>query len=374
MMLGYVVFAALLSVTYAQPAQPQPQVLPYVVRIIAFDAGGQSFGTGSYVGTYGEYGIILTNWHVVSETNGLVHVHFPSGFSTYGARIKGDSKWDLAVIAISKPPPSIPMLPIAKTAAKIGDPLWIVGFGSGWDAYRVAEGRCVRYMAPENPTDGTPAQNDFMEVSVSARKGDSGGPILNQKGELAAVLFGSDMVRNTAGSYCERVNRFLMETRSVMEGLPARPETCFASIEKNGPLHKLRDSRNAVPQNAVPGIQQPPQQGMQRSQNTAPGIPLSALQPSELLPLQGMEPALAESSPKIGASYQPVNVVQVAHLIPLEPLRPVRLLAMASPGVERYPSKLYSEQGDPVFSWFLSINAILAVGLTFFAVRLLRET
>ena len=238
--------------TPAQPQQPnQQQMLPSVVRIIAFESSGQSFGTGSYIGTYGEYGLVVTNHHVVSDTGNarLVHVHFPSGFSSFGAVIKTDDIWDLALIAVSKPPPSIPMLSIASTPARPGDPLWIVGFGSG--DYRIAPGRCVRYLAPD---EGFPLE--IMEVSVSARKGDSGGPILNQRGELAGVLFGSDMVQNTAGSYSERVNRFLMGTQERMASLPPRPETYFASIESNGPVHSLRESRNVVPQSAGAAIPQ----------------------------------------------------------------------------------------------------------------------
>lgn len=233
--------------TPVQPTKPSQQTLPYVARIIAFDLSGQSFGTGSYVGTYGEYGVVLTNQHVVCETedNSLVHVHFPSGFSSYGAVVKTDPKWDLALIAISKPPQSVPTLTIAQIPSKPGDALWIVGFGSG--SYREAEGRCVRYMPLEPPKDGTAPINEIMEVSVSARKGDSGGPILNQKGELAGVLFGSDLIRNTAGSYCGRVNRFLSETQEKMAGLPNRPETHFASIEKNGPIRSLSESRNVTP-------------------------------------------------------------------------------------------------------------------------------
>ena len=222
--------------------QPSQQILPYVARMIAYDANGQSFGTGSYVGNYGEYGLILTNSHVVCETEGLVHVHFPSGFSSFGAILKRDPEWDLALIAISKPPQSIPTLAVSRTPPRPGDPLWIVGFGSG--SYRIAEGRCVRYIAKE----GT-SLHEIVEVSVSARKGDSGGPILNQKGELAGVLFGSDMIQHTAGSYCERVNRFLTDTQSAMAGLPSRPESHFATVEKNKPLHTLQESRNAVPRN-----------------------------------------------------------------------------------------------------------------------------
>ena len=234
------------------PKQSCQQVLPYVTRIIAFDASGQSFGTGSYIGTYGEYGVVLTNQHVVceSENDRLVHVHFPSGFSSYGAVVMTDPKWDLALIAISKPPQSVPTLTIAQTPAKPGDSLWIVGFGSG--PYREASGRCVRYMPLESTKDGSAQINEIMEVSVSARKGDSGGPILNQKGELAGVLFGSDLIRNTAGSYCGRVNRFLSETQDKMAGLPSCPETHFARIEKNGPVRSLSESRNVTPQVTTP--------------------------------------------------------------------------------------------------------------------------
>jgi len=254
------------------PKQSSQQVLPYVARIIAFDSSGQSFGTGSYVGTYGEYGVVLTNQHVVCETenSNLVHVHFPSGFSTYGAVIKTDPKWDLALIAISKPPPSIPTLTIAQSPSKPGDPLWIVGFGSG--SYREAAGRCVRYMSLETPKDGTAPVNEIMEVSVSARKGDSGGPILNQKGELVGVLFGSDLVRNTAGSYNGRVNRFLSETQNRMAGLPNRPETLFASIEKNGPVHLLSESRNVTPPVTTP----PSQSDFSDSSASSFGIPSSS--------------------------------------------------------------------------------------------------
>lgn len=240
--------------TPAPQQQVSQPILHHVVRIIAFDASGQSFGTGSYIGTYGEYGIILTNWHVIMETTEkerLVHVHFPfDGFSSFGAIIKSDKTWDLSLIVISKPPQSIPMLTVSQTAPKPGDPLWIAGFGSG--SFRIADGRCVRYLAfkPEEGTAPLPVY-EIVEVSVYARKGDSGGPILNQKGELAGVLFGSDMIRNTAGSCCERVNRFLMETRPEIERLPDSPLTYFAAIEKNGPFYSLRESRNVVLQNTT---------------------------------------------------------------------------------------------------------------------------
>ena len=48
----------------------------------------------------------------------------------------------------------------------------------------------------------------MVELSAEARQGDSGGPILNERGELAGVLFGSGP-GYTSGSYGGRVLQFL---------------------------------------------------------------------------------------------------------------------------------------------------------------------
>ena len=416
-MLWYVVLSAGFLTVHAEdfgvarrsaaqpPQQPSQQVLPNIVRIIAFDSSGQSFGTGSYVGTYGEYGIVLTNWHVVftEQTEGLVHVHFlsgPSGFSSFGAIVKSDPLWDLALIAISKPPPSVPKLTISQTPSKPGDPLWIAGFGSG--SYRMAAGNCVRYIPLEIPKDGTAPLYEIMEVSVSARKGDSGGPILNHKGELAGVLFGSDMVRNTAGSYCERVNRFLMDAQEEMAGLPSRPETHFASKEKDGPLHDLRESRNIVPQNVTSqrsdvsspstsssfGVRSSPRRYVQPVSGEQPRVPQQQPAPqrgqgssatlgmplSSLSPLQGVPAAdWAENAPKFGRSVQPAKVVQTAHLVPLEALAPMTFHLADSSVSDRHLLKLSADRSDRFLTLFLVLNVLAAVGLTCVALRLLTK-
>jgi hypothetical protein len=48
----------------------------------------------------------------------------------------------------------------------------------------------------------------MVELDVEARQGDSGGPIFNQRGELAGVLFGAGQ-GTTLGSFAPRVNCFL---------------------------------------------------------------------------------------------------------------------------------------------------------------------
>ena len=95
--------------------------------------------------------------------------------------------------------------------------LTIAGYGSG--NYRAASGLCTQYVAP-----GTRFPYEMVEVAVSARQGDSGGPIFNSRGELAGVLFGEGGGR-TSGSYCGRVRWFLSSVvPSVAPGaLPGSP-------------------------------------------------------------------------------------------------------------------------------------------------------
>ncbi|MDR1053985.1 MAG: serine protease [Planctomycetaceae bacterium] len=228
---------------YAAPANntKSEQPFPNIARLVAFDQNGQSFGSCSYIGSAGDYGIIVSNWHVICEADGLVHVHFPSGFSSFGAIVQFDRKWDLAVIVISKPPTIIQPLPIMQTAPRPGEPLWVAGYGAG--SYRIASGYCVEYLAPEIPRNGTAPSFEIIKLSTTARQGDSGGPILNKNGELAGVLFGSDMVTSTAGSHCERVKWFLEQVNPILTRLPRKPEALFASIEPTGPKHALNGSQ-----------------------------------------------------------------------------------------------------------------------------------
>lgn len=230
--------------------QRQENEFPAVVRLVAFDDNGQSFGSGSYIGNSGRYGLVLSNWHVICDAEGLVHVHFANGFSSYGYVVRVDKKWDLALIAISSPPQSVSPLPIAKTVPKPGDPLWIAGYGSG--SYRMVGGQCVRYLAPDIPRDGSTPEYEIIELSATARQGDSGGPILNNRGELAGVLFGSDMIRNTAGSFCRRVDLFLREAVPLMQNLPEQPETHFAAIEQGGPRVQLNLTANSALRQTAP--------------------------------------------------------------------------------------------------------------------------
>jgi hypothetical protein len=172
---------------------------PAVARIIVPENGAIAYGSGTLVGVKDNRGLVVTNWHVVRDSKGMVEVLFPDGFRSHAKPLKVDSDWDLAALVIWRP--SAEPVKIASQPPRPGDPLTIHGYGRG--KYRIATGRCTTYYSPR-----IDFPHEMVELDVEARQGDSGGPIFNQSGELAGVLFGAGQ-GSTLGSFAPRVRHFL---------------------------------------------------------------------------------------------------------------------------------------------------------------------
>ena len=200
---------------------------PAIARIIVPEKDGVSYGSGSLIDVRDDYGLVVTNWHVVRDAKGAISVLFPDGFSSKAEVVKVDKDWDLAALSIRKP--NAAPLPMSATPPQPGQRLIIAGYGSG--DFRAAAGNCLGYGAPEQ---GFP--QELVEVDAEARHGDSGGPILTEGGEIAGVLFGTN--GTTHGSYGGRVIQFL---NSVLPG---------GAFAKTTPL----------PANTIPTTSFPPDQ------------------------------------------------------------------------------------------------------------------
>jgi len=200
---------------------------PAVARIIV-DAGSSiSYGSGTLVDITDQHGLVLTNWHVVRDAPHNVQVQFPGGFRSAARVAKYDKDWDLAALVIWRPP--VEPVRLSANTPQVGDALSIAGYGSG--NYRQGDGRCTQFVAP-----GTNFPFDMVEVSVEARQGDSGGPILNSRGELAGVLFGASW-GTTAGSHVGRVRQFLANVA---------PELSTPTTEHIARAPNASDARDAV--------------------------------------------------------------------------------------------------------------------------------
>ncbi|MDE0737316.1 MAG: serine protease, partial [Pirellulaceae bacterium] len=207
---------------------------PGVVRIMADDGNATSYGSGTLVARNEKLSLVITNWHVVRDAKGEITVAFPDGFRSSANVVKKDRNWDLAALVIWSP--KVEPVPIAKRAAKPGDRLAIAGYGSG--KYRMTWGQCTQYVAP-----GLNFPYEMLELSVEARQGDSGGPIFNQHGELAGVLFGAGR-GTTSGSYSGRVQQFLDPLLQQLE--PSQPSPGLL-VNRQSTQPVSRSERNSLP-------------------------------------------------------------------------------------------------------------------------------
>jgi hypothetical protein len=181
------------------PEAPREQPHPAVVRVNVEEADAVAHGSGTLVDVRDQYGVVITNWHVVRDATGSISVVFPDGFRSAARVLRVDRDWDLAALLIWRP--QVTPVSIASRAPQPGERLTIAGYGAG--DYRSSSGRCTQYVAPSSRH-----PFEMVEVATSARQGDSGGPMLNASGELAGVLFGSGG-GTTSGAYGGRVQQFL---------------------------------------------------------------------------------------------------------------------------------------------------------------------
>lgn len=193
----------------AATALGQPH--PAVARIRSLESNATSFGSGTLIYRQGKQGILITNYHVVKDAQDDILVTFPSGFRSSAKVVATDPRWDLAALLIWAP--EIQPVVITDNPAKPGDTLTIAGYGSG--RYQASSGICSQYVSP-----GINQPREMVELRTVARQGDSGGPIFNQNGELAGVLFGAGW-RTTAGSYSGRVKKFLLPVVARMQQVAA---------------------------------------------------------------------------------------------------------------------------------------------------------
>ena len=234
--------------TVSGPATSTGQVVtphPSVARITVIEKDGISYGSGTLVDSRGQFGLVVTNWHVIRDAAGSITVEFPDGFKSPAEVAKTDKDWDLAALSIYRP--NCQPVPVSATAPQPGETLTIAGYGSG--DYRMSSGRCTQYLAP-----GVEFPYEMVELSAEARQGDSGGPIFNQQGEVAGVLFGSGP-GYTSGSYGGRVLQFLATV--VPGGAPGSDgQSSLAALAPNAPhataLHQPITPSAPPPANELP--------------------------------------------------------------------------------------------------------------------------
>jgi hypothetical protein len=203
---------------------------PAVVRISNDTVGSRSWGSGTVVHGDAVRSVVLTCGHLVRGGAGRLTVYF-GGRVDYPAKLLGaDQAWDLAALEIPRLSASSGVEPIAVATQYASAGQFVQGCGYGPDGrYGSYRGRVLGYCKTAATT-----TYETLQMEGHARDGHSGGPVLNDRGELVAVIWGTDG-RMVAGTYCGRIHKFLSSLacyggrcppprgRVVLPAIPARP-------------------------------------------------------------------------------------------------------------------------------------------------------
>ncbi|MBP0031823.1 MAG: trypsin-like peptidase domain-containing protein [Roseofilum sp. Belize BBD 4] len=146
------------------------QASPAVVTIKA----GRGSGSGSIVRSDG---LVLTNEHVVSEARrGRVEVRTAQGQRYQGYVIAVDRRNDLALVRLQTND-TLPTIPIAnRQGVQVGQQVYAIGSPFGLSG-TITTGILSR-IDPENGD---------LQTDAALNPGNSGGPLLNSRGELIGV-------------------------------------------------------------------------------------------------------------------------------------------------------------------------------------------
>lgn len=163
-----------------------------VVVIEGFKAGQMtSTGTGFVYKTDDKYGYVMTNQHVIDETDKIVLV-LSNDEEVEGILLGGDEYLDLAVIRMDKKY----VISVAQigdsSSSEVGDTVFTVGSPMGYD-YRgtVTSGILSGKDRMVSVSIGDSKTEDYvmrvLQTDAAINPGNSGGPLLNINGEVIGI-------------------------------------------------------------------------------------------------------------------------------------------------------------------------------------------
>jgi Trypsin-like peptidase domain len=196
-----------------------------IVRIVNVQGTARTLGSGTLVDVDAERGLILTCAHLFRDAVGALAVTFPDRQSYEARLVKVDASVDLAALVIRAP--RVAPIAIADRWPKRGDSLVSCGYGSD-GRLRCNRGQALGYVTLLG-SEGA----ETLELTGSARSGDSGGPVLDRHHCLVAVLFGTNG-RVVDGTFCGRVRRFLADLCPRLHARRHPPASPPSDLAKNG--------------------------------------------------------------------------------------------------------------------------------------------
>ena len=243
------IFFALLHI--ASPAVAQEgakvykQTVPSVVWIHSARDRGLATGSGTLVDK--ERRLVLTNYHVVQDTPNA-KVFFPvfrdgqpvaekeyyldraRRLSIQGSVIAVDKKADLALIRLDSIPEKIEAVPLAVSSPEPGSGTHTIGNAGksgalfGYVKGTVRQVYQKEWKAELEPRKVATFNARVVETDSPTNPGDSGGPLLNEKGELIGVTQGGALNASLVSTFIDVSEvKKLLNSKVVKEIRASKP-------------------------------------------------------------------------------------------------------------------------------------------------------
>lgn len=165
-----------------QVQQVSKQAMPATVGVVV----GHGAGSGVIINAEG---LVLTAGHVIGKAGRRATLLLPDGRQLIGKTLGVNHEIDAGMVQIENPPADLPFLPVATEMPKVGE--WVITTGQpgGIEDDRSPPLRLGRVLG---------SGEDWICSDCTLVGGDSGGPLINLRGEVLAVhsSIGPEIVHN----------------------------------------------------------------------------------------------------------------------------------------------------------------------------------
>jgi serine protease Do len=203
-----------------------------------------------------EDGYIATNYHIV-ENAVKVQVTAQQG-ENYTAKVMGtDAKSDLALLKIETK--NMPFVEIGDSSVlKVGE--WVLAIGNPFGLEHTVTAGIVSAKGRQLGVGGNvPEYQDFIQTDAAINRGNSGGPLVNMKGEVVGIT--SNILAPAGGNIglgfaipanlAKKVITQLKEKGRVVRGKIG--VTITAITDEDRDAFKLKDKKGALVNDVTPG-------------------------------------------------------------------------------------------------------------------------
>lgn len=130
---------------------------------------------------YGQRGIILTNNHVVKDTDSVI-VEFQDGSELYATEYRTDPLTDLAIVIVRSQQP-LPQAQLGNSdRLSIGD--WVLAVGHPLELETSVSAGII---SAKGRSLGKVPRAQFLQTDAAINPGNSGGPLVNLRGEVIGI-------------------------------------------------------------------------------------------------------------------------------------------------------------------------------------------